>query len=89
MNREKEFDDVALKYAIGTEVIFISKGYEYLGIFCVYKYQSFIGGNHRGRCARYVLRRLSDGHQISMVSEMSIKAVFEIREDKIKVLLDE
>jgi len=89
MYKEIEFGETELKYQLGSEVIFISKGYEYLGIFCVYKYQSFIGGNHRGRCARYVLRRLSDGHQISMVSEMSIKAVFEIREDKIKVLLDE
>lgn len=37
----------------------------------------------------YILRRLADDHQISMVNEGAFEPLYELRESKIKTLLDD
>ena len=71
-----------LKYPIGTEVLFHHRGETEL--YYIHKHQKLATHTKDGFFMRYILRRLSDDHQVSMVSEKGFRPLYELRENKIK-----
>lgn len=74
-----------LKYSIGTKVLFHHNGKTEL--YYIHDYQAFSNGGYSA-FERYVIKRESDNHIISMVSEESLRSLVEVRDEKIDDILN-
>jgi hypothetical protein len=81
-----DFKETEFKYPPGTKVLF--RHQDKMDVFYVYKYHRFFDKDG-AYFDRYIIRRLYDDHQVSMVKEGGFKALFEIREKKLGSILDE
>ncbi len=84
-----EFNDTELKYSPGTKVV-LNHDFGGRDVFYVHKYQRFTPSfNKNSTFERYIIRRLRDDHQISMVNEDALTGLNKVRENKLESLLNE